>query len=341
MLSPRGRRILFALVSEYIASGEPVASSALAREMELSSASIRAVLAELEGQGFLHKPHTSAGRIPTERALRVFVDALLAAVELPADLRNNIEARFRSIEPGPEAALRATSKLLADVSGVASIVLSSPSSERMLRELRFIHLRSTEVLAVLVGNDATVQNRVLRTEHAINASDLDRINNMLTQIVTGRTLSQVRTLLGQELETERAQADARLRLALTLADRALAHAEEPAEVLVEGAAQLIQRPEFADIDRARSALRTLEDKALLVQLIDRAMAAPGIQVLIGSEDEITGVGALTVVAAPVAGGAIGVIGPTRIDYGSVVPAVRITAGVLERMLGPNADDHNE
>lgn len=341
MLSPRGRRILFALVSEYIATGEPVASSALAKEMDLSSASIRAVLAELEGQGFLHKPHTSAGRIPTERALRVFVDALLAAIELPTDLRSNIEARFREIEPGPEAALRATSKLLADVSGVASIVMASPSSERTLRELRFIALRATEVLAVIVGNDGSVQNRVLRTEQPLRPSDLDRANNLLTQMVHGRTLSQVRTILGQELDTERAQADARLRLSLTLAERALAHAEAPAELYVEGTAQLIQRPEFADIDRARSALRTLEDKALLVALIDRAMAAPGIHVVIGSEDEITGAGALTVVAAPVAGGAIGVIGPTRIDYGAVVPAVKITAGVLERVLDPDADDRDE
>ncbi|MBL8678419.1 MAG: heat-inducible transcription repressor HrcA [Myxococcales bacterium] len=341
MLSPRGRRILFALVSEFIATGEPVASSALAREMELSSASIRAVLAELEGQGYLHKPHTSAGRIPTERALRVFVDALLATVELPGDLRASIEARFQKIEPGPEAALRATSKLLADVSGVASIVMSSPSSDRTLRELRFISLRTTEVLAVLVGNDGTVQNRVLRIEHPVSPSDLERANNILTPIVAGKTLNQVRATLSQQLDTERPLADARLRLALTLGERALARVEQPAEVLVEGTAQLIQRPEFADIDRARSALRTLEDKALLVQLIDRAIATPGLQVLIGAEDEITEAGALTVVAAPVAGGAIGVIGPTRIDYGSVVPAVKITAGVLERVLDPDADERDD
>jgi heat-inducible transcriptional repressor len=341
MLSPRGRRILFALVSEYIATGEPVASNALAREMELSSASIRAVLAELEGQGFLHKPHTSAGRIPTERALRVFVDALLATVELPGDLRASIEARFRDIEPGPEAALRATSKLLADVSGVASIVRASPACDRTLRELRFIALRPVEVLAVLVGSDGTVQNRVLRSEQPITAAELERANNLLTPIVTGKTLSQVRATLSQQLETERAQADARLRLALSLGERALARVEDPAEVLVEGTAQLIQRPEFSDIDRARSALKTLEDKALLVQLIDRAIAAPGIQVLIGAEDEITGAGALTVVAAPVAGGAIGVIGPTRIDYGAVVPAVKITAGVLERVLDPHSDEREE
>ena len=112
-------------------------------------------------------------------------------------------------------------------------------------------------------------------------------------------------------------------------------------MLVEGTAQLIQRAEFADIDRARSALRTLEDKALLVQLIDRAIATPGIQVLIGAEDEITEAGSLSVVAAPVAGGAIGVIGPTRIDYGSVVPAVRITAVVLERVLDPDAGGRDD
>jgi len=218
-------------------------------------------------------------------------------------------------------------------------VMVSPSTDRTLRELRFIQLRANEVLAVLVGSDGTVQNRVLRSEQPVHPAELERMNNMLTQIVAGRTLAQVRTLLGNELETERAQADARIRLALTLAERALATAEQPVELLVEGTAQLIQRPEFADIDRARSALKTLEDKALLVQLIDRAMAAPGIQVLIGAEDEVTGAGALTMVSAPVAGGAIGVIGPTRIDYGAVVPVVTITAGVLERVLDPDGDEH--
>ncbi len=338
MLSHRGRRILFALVSEYIASGEPVASAALSKAMDLSSASIRAVLAELEGQGYLHKPHTSAGRIPTERALRAFVDALLATAELPEDLRATIEARFRQLAPGPEAALRATSKVLAEVSGAVSVVLASPAGDRTLRELRFISLRATEVLAVLVATDGAVQNRVLRTDHPIAPAELERMNNLLASLTAGRTLGQLRAIISQQLETERAQVDARLRLALTLGERALAGVEEPSELLIEGHAQLIERREFGDIDRARLALRTLEDKAVLVQLLDRAGAAPGIQVVIGAEDEVTGASELSVVAAPVAGGVIGVIGPTRIDYGAVVPAVRITAGVLGRVLERDDDD---
>jgi heat-inducible transcriptional repressor len=230
--------------------------------------------------------------------------------------------------------------VLAELSGAVSVVLASPAGERTLRELRFISLRPTEVLAVLVGSDGTVQNRVLRTDSALTPGDLERVNNLLTALIAGRTLTQVRTLLGQQLDTERAQADARLRLALTLGERALAGVTEPSELLVEGQAQLIQRPEFADIDRARQTLRTLEDKALLVQLLDRAIAAPGIQVVIGAEDEITGAGELAIVAAPVAGGVIGVIGPTRIDYSAVVPTVKITAGVLERVLDPDSDDRH-
>ncbi|MDP3277650.1 MAG: heat-inducible transcriptional repressor HrcA [Deltaproteobacteria bacterium] len=337
MLSPRGRRILFALVSEYLASGEPIPSSSLAKTLDLSSASIRAVLAELEGQGYLHKPHTSAGRVPTGIALRAFVDALLETVDLTGELRLRIETHFASIEPGPEAALRAAGKLLADVSGAASVVMTNPTSDRTLREMRFLWLRPGEVLAVLVWNEGSVQNRVLRTESSVTPSTLEHANNALAPLIAGQSLAQLRAMLAKQLETERARVDVLTRLALSLGERALSNADLQSKVVVEGQAQLIQRPEFSDIDRARIALRVLEDKVTLLQLLDRTIDAPGIQVVIGNEDQGTRDGELSMVAAPVAGGAIGVIGSTRLDYGAVVPAVRFTAHVLSRVLARSVD----
>lgn len=334
MLTYRGRRILFALISEYLATGEPVASSAIARGhgLDLSPASVRAVFAELENQGYLLKPHTSAGRIPTEKGLRLFVDALLESPELPTELLTAIEQRFREMGPGVDAALRHTGKVLAEVTGSAAVVIGAPAHVWVLRDLRFIAVRPDEVLAVIVGANGAVQNRVLRIEEPTAAAELERINNMLQSLLAGRTLIEVRQVLAEQLEGERARFDQQLRLALTLGQRALAGVGREAEVVVEGHAQLIERPEFADIDRARQALRTLEDKERLVRLLDRTMDAPGIQVLIGSEDAATGAGELSLVATAFGAGSLGVIGSTRMDYPSVVPVVRYTARLLARLL---------
>jgi heat-inducible transcriptional repressor len=338
MLSFRARRILFALVSEYLSTAEPVASAVLAKAVDLSSATVRAVLAELEGQGYLHKPHTSAGRLPTERALRVFVDALVASVDLEDGLRETIEKRFASLEPGPDAALRATGKLLAEVSGAVSVVVVAPQQDKLLRELRFIALRPTELLAVVVTEDGAVQNRILKSEIPLSAADLERSNNIVASFAVGKTLADARAALANELENDRLSVSAWQRLALALGEKALATSDSDIAVIVEGQAQLIHRPEFADIDRARQTLRMVEDKALLLKLLDQTLVAPGIQVTIGTENELTGASELSVVATEFEGGTIGVIGSTRIDYSSVVPAVRFTAGILARTLSRADDD---
>ncbi len=338
MLSFRARRILFALVSEYLSTAEPVPSANLAKVVDLSSASVRAVLAELEAQGYLHKPHASAGRLPTEKALRAFVDVLLANVDLPDNLRTTIEQRFKSLEPGPDAALRAAGKLLADVSGSVSIIVVATQQDKVLRELRFIGLRPSEILAVIVTDDGTVQNRILKSETVFSPADLERTNNMLASFAVGKTLADARAALAAELENDRLTVSAWQRLALSLGERALATSVTDTSVIVEGQAQLIHRPEFSDIDRARHTLRMVEDKTLLLKLLDQTMVAPGIQVMIGTENELTGASELSVVATSFEGGTIGVIGSTRIDYSSVVPAVRFAAGILGRTLGRMDED---
>lgn len=334
MLTHRSRRILFALVSEYIATGEAVASQALVgtHGLALSSASIRAVLVELEGQGYVAKAHASAGRIPTEHALRAFVDALLASAQLPEELRDRIESRFQSIGPGLDTALKHTGRVLSEVTGAAAVVVASPGLTWTLKDVRFISISPNDVLVVIVSTDGAVQNRVVRVESAISTSELERSNNLLTSLLGGRSLVEIRHILAEQLESERGRFDSTVCLALTLGERALGDVE-PTDVFVEGHAQLIGRPEFGDIDRARSALRTLEDKERLVQLLDRTLAAPGLQVVIGAEDEATGEGDLSMVAAPFGAGAIGVIGSTRMDYTQVLPAVRFTAALLRRMSG--------
>lgn len=334
MASLRARRILLTVVGEYIATGEPVASKDLAaREgIELSPASVRAVLAELEADGYLAKPHASAGRVPTEKGFRAFADAMVAAASQLTAPSDELDRRYSAVEPGLDALLRCTVKALADLSGSASVVRPPRADASVLRELRFIWLRPREVLAVVVAASGAVQNRVMRLDDSPTPSELERVNNLLQARIQGRTMAEVRAAIAQELEADRAAHDNFRRRALELGHEALARTAPADEVLVEGAAQLIERPEFASVESTRQVVRTLEDQQRLLDLLDRALVAPGIQVVIGTADNEMG-SDLSLVAARVGSGAVGVIGSTRMNYSQVVPLVRHTALRLTRALG--------
>jgi heat-inducible transcriptional repressor len=336
MLSHRARRILLAAVGDFIASGEPVASRTLARlhDLELSPATVRAVFAELEAGGYLTKPHASAGRVPTDKGLRVFAEAMIAVAEgksLEGDTAASA-ALWSASDPGFDAALRHTTRVLAMLSGSAALLRPPPGESWVLRELRFIALRPREVLAVVVATNGAVENRVLAVEETLSAADLERANNMIQARVQGMTLAQVRSTLAQELEAERARGDRLERAALSLGQQALASLASPSEVLVEGAAQLIARPEFASAETTRQLVIALEDQELLLDLLDRTMAARGMQVVFGGLDNTMG-SELSLVATSFGAGAVGVIGSTRMDYGQVAPLVRQAAAQLADVLG--------
>lgn len=334
MPSHRARRMLLAAVGEFIATGEPVASRDLcAREgIELSSASVRAVLAELEAEGYLTKPHASAGRVPTEKGFRAFADAMVAAASQLSAPADELDRRYSDAAPGIEGMMRHAVKVLADLSGAASLVRTPRADAWMLRELRFIWLRPREVLAVVVAAHGAVQNRVMRLDDAPTALELERVNNLLQEHIQGRTLAEVRTRIAAELESERAARSAFQRRALELGREALTPSGSDGEVLVEGAARLLERPEFADVDKTRQVVRTLEDQQRLLDLLDRTIQTPGIQVVIGSSENEMGQH-LSLVAARFGSGAVGVLGSTRMDYSQVVPLVRHTAMRLSRALG--------
>jgi heat-inducible transcriptional repressor len=336
MLSHRARRILIAVVGDYIARGEPVASKHLSAraDIDLSPASIRAVLAELEANGYLTKPHASAGRVPTEKGYRSFVEATASSTERTPEVVEavgELERRYATAAPGFDALLRHTVRVLAELTGSASVVRPPRAENWVLRELRFIWLRPREVLAVIVSSSGSVQNRTMRLDDALSLAELERVNNLLHERIDGRTLSEVHAALARELDAGRAQMNSFARRALALGQEALAAAAPDEEVLVEGAAQLIERPEFATVDRTRHLVRTLEDQALLLDLLDRTLQSPGIQVIIGSPEHEIG-SDLSLVAATFGSGAVGVIGSTRMDYSQIVPLVRYTARRLARLV---------
>jgi heat-inducible transcriptional repressor len=333
MLSQRARRILLAAVSDYIETGEPVSSRAMCQRhgLDLSPASVRAVFAELEAAGYLAKPHTSAGRVPTESGFKLFAESTLVSSERAAAASSEIERRYSTVEPGLDALMRHTVKVLAELTGAASVVRPPPSETWVLRELRFIWLKRAEVLAVIVAANGAVQNRVMRIEDAPSPAELERINNLLRERIEGRTLAEVRSHIARDLEHGRAVHDRFSRRALELGQEALNATPPGDEVLIEGAAQLIERPEFANLDRTRQVVRALEDQCMLLDLLDRTLQTPGIQVVIGSAENEMG-SDLSLVAATFGLGAVGVIGSTRMDYSQVVPLVRHTALRLAKML---------
>jgi len=341
----RHRKILFATITEYIATGEPVGSRTLSRrfELNLSPATIRNVLADLEEAGYLAQPHTSAGRIPTDKGFRVFVDALAQQREVTVDDREAILHKLRSLRPGVDDLVRETGRLLSALTGAAAIVLPPPPEAALLAQLRFVPLREGELLAVIVTRSGGVQNRVVRVGRELESGELERVHNYLAELVRDRTLQQLRQAVAEEMTTERDRYDQLRRRAKEMLDATMPQASERPEVVIEGQGLLLDHPEFAHVEKIRTIIHTLEEKEKILELLDRTLASGGVQVLIGSETELGEVQDLSVVSASyrqagASTGTLGVIGPTRMDYAKVVPLVGFTAQVMTDLLdGPDAD----
>jgi heat-inducible transcriptional repressor len=339
----RARKILYAVVTEYIATGEPVGSRRLAKRygLNISPATIRNVLADLTDAGYLAQPHTSAGRVPTERGFRVFVDALIQMREVTSEDRDAVLERMRELRPGVDDLVREAGRLLASMAGAASLVTRRADSEP-LAQIRFMMLRPGELLGVVITKAGAIQNRVIRTSVISDVAELERVNNFLAELAVDRTLSEVRQKLVLEVDDERALREGARELVIAASAGA-----PPGEVVIEGHTRLFDRPEFADAEKIRSYLRTFEEKERLLQLVDQTIAAGGVQVLIGSETELSGVADISLITATysrggVKAGTVGILGPTRMDYGKLVPLVGFTAQVMSDVLdGHEPDEEDE
>ena len=339
-LSTRARDIFRMVVEGYLHSGQPVGSKALAGEggVNLSPASIRSVLAELEQLGLLAAPHTSAGRMPTETGLRLFVDGMMQVAEPSMEERRVIEKRLSA--PGPiEAALEATSALLSDISGAAGMVMV-PRREPRLSQLTLVPLSATRALAVLVGEDGGIENRVIDLDGPVSGPALEAASNFITARLPGRTLAEAAAAMRTELSAGRSQLDAASR---DLVERGLAVWSEDAArrpvLIVRGAANLLDEAALGDIDRVRQLLDDLENKQAVAELLDSARAAEATRIFIGSENRLFALSGSSVIASPYRDrdgkvvGVVGVIGPTRLNYARVVPMVDFTARSLGKLIG--------
>ncbi|WP_324263033.1 heat-inducible transcriptional repressor HrcA [Altererythrobacter sp. H2] len=344
-LTDRAREIFRLVVEGYLDSGQPVGSKTLAGpradgggRLNLSPASIRSVLAELEVLGLLAAPHTSAGRMPTETGLRLFVDGMMQVAEPTASEREAIEKRLGA--PGPiEAALETTSALLSDLSGAAGMVMV-PTREPRLAQLSLVSLGQNRALAVLVGEDGGIENRVVDLAVAATASQLEQASNYITARLAGRTLAEASAAMRRELASGQSQLDSASR---ALVERGLAVWSEDAArrpvLIVRGASNLLDEAALQDIERVRQLLDDLESKQSVAELLDSAREAEATRIFIGSENRLFALSGSSVIASPYRDregrvvGVLGVIGPTRLNYARVVPMVDFTARSLGKLIG--------
>lgn len=344
-LSPRAKQILYACITEFVATGEPVGSRTLSkRGIELSPASIRNTLSDLEELGYLHQPHTSAGRVPTDKAFRLFIDAMMEVRSLTDEENARLLHRFSEIEPGPNF-LRETGRLLSELTGTAAVVVAPKAETMTLKHLRFIRTLPGEVLAVVVMTNGTVQNRFLKAD--VGEDELLKIHNLLDDVIEGRSLGEVRELFARRLQSERVLADDVRKRAFELGEAAIAATSTGADVVIEGRSKLLGLPEFSDAADLKDLVTALDEGEAIVRLLDATLAASGTTVVVGREAGDLAGGQLSIVGASYrnqgrSAGSVGVIGPTRMDYPKVVPIVAATASAMssfiDRRGGARDDD---
>lgn len=338
-LSSRARDVFRVVVESYLGSGTPVGSRTISKlvGLNLSPASIRNVMQDLEEIGLLSSPHTSAGRMPTESGLRLFVDGMMQAAEPSREEQSAIEARLAS-GGSVEDALAEASAVLSGLSACAGIVLV-PRGEAVLRQFAFAPLSHDQALAILVGEDGSVENRVVYLAPGTTPSMLAEASNYMNERLAGLTLVEAHARLDAEIRDGQAALD---EAAQELVARGLAIWTQDGSsrpvLIVRGQANLIDATAAADLDRVRQLLDELESKEEIARLLDSARSGTATKIFIGSENKLFSLSGSSVIAAPYrAGGGrvvgvVGVIGPTRLNYARIVPMVDFTAQTLTRLM---------
>ena len=335
MLDKRSQTLLKALVERYISDGQPVGSRTLSRHsgIDLSPATIRNVMADLEEMGLIHSPHTSAGRVPTPRGYRLFVDTLLTVQPLEVEQTAQIEGGIRADEP--QRVLNAAAGLLSNLSHFAGVVMT-PRRASLFRQVEFLRLSDRRILLIIVTPEGDVQNRILITERDYSASELTQASNFLNAHFAGRDLETVRTGLRHELSALRDDITALMTAAVDASERALHEENQP--VVISGQRNLLGVADLSQsMDRMRQLFDLFEQRTRLLELLDSSSRAHGVQIFIGGESQLVPMEELSVVVAPysVDGrivGTLGVIGPNRMAYERVIPIVDITAKLVSSAL---------
>jgi len=337
-LTARDREILEAIITDYIQTAEPVGSRTVSKKyyIGLSPATIRNVMADLEEMGFLTQPHTSAGRVPTDRAFRFYVDSILAVRKLSLIDRDRIEIGLQEESKDINETMKRTSSLLSLLSKQTGVVLAPRFGSNIFKHIEFIKLREKTILVIIVCKAGEVQNKLIESDENMSQDELDKYSRYLTEIMGGLSLVEARRKILEELKKEKVLFDKLMYRALELSQKALAD-EGEGDLYIEGKTNILQSPEFADLEKMRNLLQAFEEKTKIVRLLDKALFAHGIQIFIGAENEFSEMKDCSVIAAPYCRenftlGTLGVIGPTRMDYSSIIPIVDYTARIVGKIL---------
>ncbi len=340
-LDDRSREVFRRLVETYLTSGEPVGSRTLSQDnvIGVSPATIRNVMADLTDMGLLYSPHISAGRLPTERGLRLFVDGLMEIGDLSAEERAAIEREMGGGDAAVEAALAEAATRLSGLTRAASLVMT-PTGEKdaALKHIEFVSAGPNQALVVLVSDDGKVENRVVALPPGLPPAALVQAGNYLNARLRGRTLGEARADILREIAEERTELD---RLTARLVEAGVADRTgegDDASLIIRGRAHLLDEAEADDIERVRMLFDDLERKREVIDLLQAAREGDGVRIFIGSENRLFSLSGSSVIAAPYRDasrrivGVVGVIGPTRLNYARVIPLVNHTADVVSRLL---------
>jgi len=340
-ISERARAIFHHLVETYIATGEPVGSRTLSKApgINLSPASVRNVMADLEDLGLIYAPHTSAGRMPTQAGLRFFVDAVMEQAALTPEEEARLDAHLAEIDPaaGMDKALEQASAILSGLSHCAGLVVT-PRANPRLRHIEFVRLSPERALVILVGEDGTVENRAMKVSPQMSAAALERAANYLNAHFSGLTLSAIRERLDRITEDIRRELDTRAGEAVAAGLAVWAGGGEERRLIVRGQANLIaDAGAIDDLERLRQLFADLEETKGLTELLSMAEEGEGVRIFIGRENRLFSLSGSSVIVAPYGDtghevvGVLGVIGPTRLPYGRIIPVVDYTARAVSRM----------
>ncbi|WP_108663879.1 heat-inducible transcriptional repressor HrcA [Acuticoccus kandeliae] len=342
-LDERSQDIFRQIVEAYLASGEPIGSRSISRALphKLSPASVRNVMSDLEQLGLIYAPHVSAGRLPTDRGLRFFVDALLTVGELTPDERVGIDQQVSgSGSDAVDAALTKASMVLSGLSSGAGVVLTNTADLR-LKHIEFVSLDPGKAIVVLVGEDGSVENRIVNLPAGLPQSALQEASNYLNAHIRGRTVGEAHSIIEQLAVDARAALDS---LTQKLVEQGIATWSEasnkgPGTLIVHGRGNLLQNLEVrSDVERVRQLLDDLETKRDLMQLLSLTEEGEGVRIFIGSENKLFSLSGSSLIISPYRDnqqrtvGVLGIIGPTRLNYAKIIPAVDYTAQVVSKLM---------
>ncbi|MCU0587728.1 MAG: heat-inducible transcriptional repressor HrcA [Syntrophobacteraceae bacterium] len=339
-LTRRDQQVLEAVITDYIQTGEPVGSRVVARRygLDVSSATIRNVMADLEELGFLYQPHTSAGRVPTDRGLRFYLDFIMKFKALKEEERRLIQNAFSEARADVKELLHRASRVLSDFCKQAGVVLWPKLSMTRFKHIELIRLRARQIMVILISKSGLVHHRLLEWEEDIHQHELDKYSRYLNELLEDVPLGDIKARILEGMRKDKTLFDQLFHKTLEMTQRVVQSTLEDSEVYIEGRTNLLSNPEFAQVERMRKILAAFEDKTRIIRLLDRTMnKSSGVRIVLGSESDSQELSEISLVSSPYRRGdtmlgVVGVIGPLRMDYSRIIPVVEFTAAILSGLL---------